>query len=122
MGQLTPGEREICKPYLPTITLKSELGDFIGERSTTLFDLLKIPLDFLLKPDWNLQPEYFTVKKSLKNLSPLNDACERVLGLVTRINTHITRNEESFQELVQVVEAHQKRHSLKTKKDLKTLY
>ena len=102
--------------------MKSELGDFIGERSTTLFDLLKIPLDFLLKPDWNLQPEYFTVKKSLKNLSPLNDACERALGLVTRINTHITRNEESFQELVQVVEAHQRRHSLKTKKDLKTLY
>ena len=122
IGQLTPGGTEICKPTLPTISLKSELADFVGERSTTLFDLLNTPVDFLLKPDWQLQPEYNSVKTSLKNLSPLNDACERALGLVTRFNTHITRNEESFQELIQVVEAHRKRYSLKTKKALKTFY
>ena len=122
IGQLTPGGTEICKPTLPAISLKSELADFVGERSTTLFDLLNTPVDFLLKPDWQLQPEYHSVKTSLKNLSPLNDACERALGLVTRFNTHITRNEESFQELIQVVEEHRKRYSLKTKKALKTFY
>ena len=105
IGQLTPGGTKVCKPTLPTISLKSELADFVGERSTT-----------------QLQPEYHSVKTSLKNLSPLNDACERALGLVTRFNTHITRNEESFQELIQVVEEHRKRYSLKTKKALKTFY
>ena len=67
---LTPGGTEICKPTLPTISLKSELADFVGERSTTLFDLLNTPVDFLLKPDWQLQPEYHSVKTSLKNLLP----------------------------------------------------
>ena len=70
IGQLTPGGTEICKPTLPTISLKSELADFVGERSTTLFDLLNTPVDFLLKPDWQLQPEYHSVKTSLKNLLP----------------------------------------------------
>ena len=120
IGELTQGAVEICKPTLPTISQKSELADFIGDRSTTLFDLLKIPVSFLLKTDWHLQPEYNSVKSYLKNLSPLNDACERALGLVTRFNTHITRDEESFQELIQIVEAHQKKHSMKTKKALKT--
>ena len=120
IGELTQGAVEICKPTLPTISQKSELADFIGDRSTTLFDLLKIPVSFLLKTDWHLQPEYNSVKSYLKNLSPLNDACERALGLVTRFNTHITRDEESFQELIQIFEAHQKKHSMKTKKALKT--
>ena len=47
-----------------------------------------------------------------------DDSCERALGLVTHINTRMTRNETSFQELVQVVEAHRKKYSNLTKKDL----
>ena len=122
IGQLTSGEKEICKPTLPALTPKSELADFIGERSTVLFDLLEIPVDFLQHEDWHLQPEYTAVKSSLGNLSPLNDSCERALGLATRLNTHITRDEESFQELIQVVEAHQKKYGNKTKEDLKKFY
>ena len=122
IGQLTSGEMEICKPTLPTLRPNSELADFIGERSTVLFDLLEIPVDFLQHTDWHLQPEYVAAKNSLRNLSPLNDSCERALGLVTRLNTHITRNEESFQELIQVVEAHQKKYGNKTKEDLKKFY
>ena len=66
--------------------------------------------------------EYNAVKRSLGNLSPLNDSCERALGLATCLNTHITRKEEWFQELVQVVEAHRKKYSNKTKKNLKSFY
>jgi hypothetical protein len=76
----------------------------------------------LSKPDWNLQLEFLKMRSALKNLSPLNDSCERALGLVTRLNTKITRDEESFQELIQVVEAHQKKYGNKTKKDLKEFY
>ncbi|KAL5255704.1 hypothetical protein ACHWQZ_G011060 [Mnemiopsis leidyi] len=67
---ITPGGTEICKPTLPIISPKSELADFVGERSTTLFDLLSTPVDFLLKPNWHLQPEKISVKTSIKNLSP----------------------------------------------------
>ena len=115
-------ELEIQKPDLPLITQKSEISDFIGERSRLLFDLLNIPLDFLADDEWYLLPEYASVKKSLKHLTPLNDSAERAFALATRVNTHITRDEESYQELLQVVEAHRKKYGLKTKDDLKKLY
>ena len=108
-------ELEIQKPDPPLITQKSEISDFIGERSRLLFDLLNIPLDFLADDEWYLLPEYASVKKSLKHLTPLNDSAERALALATRVNTHITRVEESYQELLQVVEAHRKKYGLKKK-------
>ena len=111
-------ELEIQKPDLPLITQKSEISDFIEERSRLLFDLL----NFLADDEWYLLPEYASVKKSLKHLTPLNDSAERALALATRVNTHITRDEESYQELLQVVEAHRKKYGLKTKDDLKKLY
>ena len=120
IGQLNSGKMEIRKPTLPALTSTSDLADFVGERSTLLFDLLEIPVTFLQHKEWsllslgNLSP--------LGNLSTLNDSCERALGLATCLNTHITRKEEWFQELVQVVEAHRKKYSNKTKKNLKSFY
>ena len=93
IGQLAPGGIDIQKPTLPTIDQKSELVDFIGERSTLLFDLLEFPVEFLHRADWQLQPEFSRIQTTLKNLSPLNDSCERALGLVTGLNTNITRDE-----------------------------
>ena len=42
-----------------------------------------------------MTPEYDTVKTALKNLSPINDSSERALALAIRLNTNITRDEES---------------------------
>ena len=99
LGQLNSGKMEIRKPILPALTSTYDLADFVGERSTLLFDLLEIPVTFMLHKEWNLQSEYNAVKRSLGNVSPLNDSCERALGLETCLNTHITRKEEWFQEL-----------------------
>ena len=66
--------------------------------------------------------EYDAVKKNISNLCPLNDSCERALGLAIRINTNITRKEEGFEELIQVVKAHCKKFSVKSKKDLESFY
>ena len=120
--QIPADEVEIRKPSLPVIDNKSEITDFVGGRSRGLFDLLKIPLDFLQDEEWHLLPEFTAAKNSLKNLTPINDSAERALALATRFNTHITRDEESYQELLQVVEAHRKKHGLKTKGDLKKFY
>jgi hypothetical protein len=116
--QAASGELEIQKPTLPLITEKSKINDIVGERSRLLFDLLEIPLDFLADDEWYLLPEYTAVKNSLKNLTSINDSAVRALA--TRVNTHITRGEDSYQELLQVVEAHRKKYAVKTKKDLKT--
>ena len=47
IGQITYGETEIRKPTLPVINEKSELSDFVGERSNVLFKLLEIHVTFL---------------------------------------------------------------------------
>ena len=60
------------------------------------------------------------MKKSITNLCPLNDSCERALGLATRLNTKLTRKEDGFEELI--VEAHCKQFSVKLKKDLESFY
>ena len=55
-------------------------------------------------------------------LTPLNDSCERALALATRLNGAITKDEQSWQELVRVVARHQEKFPMLTKKDLKKFY
>ena len=91
IGQLTYGETEIWTPNLPVVNAKSELSDFVGERSTVLFKLLEILVTFLHNPDWHLMSECEPVKKSIKNLCPLNYSCEWAL-----------ERKEEFEELIQL--------------------
>ena len=91
IGQITFAETEIRNPT--PVNKKSELSDFVGERSNVLFKFLEIPVTFLQNSYWHLMPEYDAVKKNISNLCPLNDSCERALGLATRFNTKITRKE-----------------------------
>lgn len=115
-------ELEIRKPTLPAISTSSSISDYIGGRSRLLFDLVGVPLDFLVTENWTETPEYAAVKTALSNLSPLNDSAERALSLTTTYNTKITQSESSYQALVQVVEQHRKQYSFKTKEDLKKFF
>ena len=115
----TPAELTIRKPTLPDISEKSELIDFVGRRSVLLFNLIGVSSDFLAHEDWHLSAEYEKAKATLRNLSATNDGPERAISLMTNFNTHITRNEDSFQDMLQVIEHHRKHYSFKTKKDLK---
>ena len=112
----------IQKPELPVITAKSSLPDFVGERSTLLFSIIGINHTFLGDPEWRQRPEYKQVKAAMMNLSPINDSGERALALATKFSGNITRNEDSFQELVLVVEAHCKKFKLQKKSDMKNLF
>ena len=102
----------------PKVSEKSSLGDFVGPRSILLFQLLGESHTFLSKDEWWLLPQYEDIKRSLRNLVPLNDFCERALALATRLNGAITKDEDSWQELVRVVASHSEKFPLKTKKDL----
>ena len=121
IGSLPPAEIQLCKPKLPPITDGSTLTDFPGPRSVLVFNLIGISHKFLINDNWINQPEYSITETALRNLSPLNDSCERALALATLVNGKITRTESSYQELLLVVEAHRKMYALKTKKDLKKL-
>ena len=122
IGNLNVEEFEIKKPSLPTITAATAVSDFVGPRSRLVFDLLEVPTNFLLEEDWQLQPEYSTTKRILETFTPVNDSTDRALALATNYNSKITRNEESYQELLLVVEEHRKKFVITTKADLLNLY
>ena len=94
-GRLPAQPLPIKKPNLPKVSEKSSLGDFVGPRSTLLFQLLGESHTFLSKDEWWLLPQYEDIKRSLRNLVPLNDSCKRA--------------------------SHSEKFPLKTKKDLKKL-
>ena len=114
------GELEIRKPTLPAVGVTSEILYFVGPRSKLLFDLLEIPTDFLNTEEWYKSTEYDTAKNALKALSATIDSAERAIALAVTFNTKITRDEQTYQELLQVVEYHRKTYKYKfnTKKDL----
>ena len=117
--EAAPGDLEIRKPTLPTITKDSQLLDFAGGRSRLLFDLLELSTDFLQHDDWHLSDDYKTCKTALRSLFAINDSAERAIALATRFNTTITRDEASYQELLQVVEFHSRTYKCNTKDNLK---
>ena len=119
IGALPPRTLPIKKPSLPSLSETSLLRDFVGPRSILIFQLLGESHTFLAKQEWQSLPQYEDIRRSLRNLVPINDSCERALALATRLNGAITRDEDSWQELVRVVDAHQKMFPTKTKKDLK---
>ena len=119
IGKLPAQPLPIKKPNLPKVSKKSSLGDFVGPRSILLFQLLGESHTFLSEDEWWLLPQYEDIKRSLRNLVPLNDSCERALALATRLNGAITKDEDSWQELVRVVASHSEKFPLKIKKDLK---
>ena len=48
----------------------------------------------------------FTIQRTSRSTpDDQKGSCKRALSLATRVNTHIARNENFFQELIQVVEA-----------------
>ena len=64
------------------------------------------------------------MKIALKNLTHLNDSreTERALALATHLNSLLTKDEESYQDLVIVIEAHRKKFNLMEKSDSKQLF
>ena len=122
IGELPSIQLEIRKPTLSGITAISKIPGFVGPRSILLFSLLKVDHKFLLKDDWRHTPEYATMKNAVANLHPVNDSAERALNMATTYNGKITKDEVSFQQLMLVVEAHRKKHGVKTKSDLKEFF
>ena len=119
IGGLPPTSIQIRKPTLPSITSSSTLPDFVGSRSVLLFSQLKLDHTFLLAEDWRETLHFSTLKSAISNLHPVNDSSERALALATSFNGRITRDEESYQDMMLVVAAHRKKYGFKTKKDLK---
>ena len=122
-GELPTTQLEIRKPTLPTVSARSKITDFVGQRFILLFSLLKMDHKFLLQENWKEKDKYDAGRKAISNLHPVNDsAAERALSMSTTFNGRITKDEDSYQNLLLVVEGHRKKYGFKSKADLKKFF
>ena len=100
IGELPTTQLEIRKPTLPTVSARTKITDFVGQRSILLFSLLKMDLKFLLQENWKETDKYDTARKAISKLHPVNDPAERALSMATTFNGRITKDDDSYQNLV----------------------
>ena len=84
---------------------KKQLKDFVGPDTKTLFDLLKLDKDLLNTKVsmWN-STLYQKNRSIIKQLSVVNDAAERALGLLTSLHGQtMPKNEKLLQAKLKVV-------------------
>ena len=73
IGALPTTQLEIRKPPLPTVSARSKIPDFVGQRSILLFSLLKMDHKFLLQENWKETDKYDAARKAISNIYPVND-------------------------------------------------
>ena len=71
---------------------------------------------------WKETDKYDAARKAISNLHPVNDSAERALSMATTFNGRITKDEDSYQNLLLVVEGHRKTYGFKSKADLKKFF
>ena len=69
--------------------------------------------------NWRETLHFSTLKSAISNLHPVNDSSEGALAMATSFNGRVTRDEESYQDMMLVVAAHRKKYGFKKKEDLK---
>ena len=97
----TEQQRPECSSYK-----KKQLSDFVGRDTITFFKLLHLDEDLLTKhvSEWNLSLNYRDGVEMIKNLSVVNDASERALGLATTLHgPTMPKKEKNIQAIFKVV-------------------
>ena len=86
------------------------VSDFVGHGSLFIFDIMKFDRDWLQLPisSWKSNASYLEMEQYLKTLLVVNDAAERGIKLVSEYVDCLTKDSANRQDLLQVVEAHQK--------------
>ena len=88
-----------------------ELDDFVSKKTLQFFKKLNLSHQFLSTDpvSWADRDDYQTAEKTVLALKVVNDHAERGVALVQQYNKLLTKNEEQFQFLLQVVSEHQKK-------------
>lgn len=91
---------------MPAIQKTTRLPDLVGPDSLELFKIIPSlePLSRCNPRLWSQMEEYSTFKTLIASLPATNDACERVLGLVTEIEkrTSAPKNENELKNVIKV--------------------
>jgi len=91
---------------------KKSLHQLVDPSSISAMKLLKLDIEFLLNTDpenWTNSQEYIQMKAVIDKLRVVNDSAERAIALATNFNNRLTKNENSLQQVLQVVSDSRKR-------------
>ena len=91
------------------------LSDLASSASLRFLKSFRINETFLeLPPDqWDVDESFQEGRRKLKKLKIVNDGAERGVAMISTFNDSLTRDEETKQALLQVVEHHRRLHPLK---------
>ena len=99
------------KPVFPKITgdVVPTLVELVGQDSWAFFRILRIPPAFLQKPveEWESDCDFKAGKHIVSHLSVANDGAERGVKICSDF-LESSKNEDNFQNFLQVVENYQK--------------
>ncbi|XP_074115222.1 uncharacterized protein LOC141537915 [Cotesia typhae] len=100
------------------LILQKNISDFVSKKSLKLFEIFDLPYDFLDKNIdlWSTDESYNENKEFFAQLKVVNDVAERGVALVSEYNQCLTKDEEQFQFLLQVVKEHRKNYPTCNKK------
>lgn len=97
------------------VTLEStDIANIISKNTLKFFQIVSGTevFDFLEShpSQWKNNPVFCKMQSIVNNLQVVNDAAERAIGLIKRLNNNITENKERHNHLLQVVEDFRKTH------------
>jgi hypothetical protein len=123
------GKAELCKrfqvpPRLLHELAKKDMADFITVNSARFFARFGISTEFLDADPctWDSREDYEYGRKVVTSLRVVNDTAERGVALMEQFSSHLTKNEEQFQYVLQVVEDYRQRFPSVSKSTLAQSY
>lgn len=109
--------RTLSKTDFTSLTLDK----LVTKNTNVFFEYLKIPISFLREDpeNWPNNKDYIKGKSIVNSIKVTNDNAERGVALVQEFNKFSTKDEDQFQYLLQVVNAHRRLYPDINKKTLK---
>lgn len=89
-----------------------DLSHFTSKKSMGLFEITGLPHGFLDESvaDWENNQDFIECLTVFRDLKVTNDAAERGVSLAEEYTGLITKNEDQYQYLLQVVKTHRKKY------------
>jgi len=88
------------------------LVNFATQRSLFLLERMELPDGFLaVDPDeWDGREDYQRAASVIEQMKVVNDHAERGVALVQELSGKLTKNEEQFQFIMQVVQENRRKY------------
>ena len=88
------------------------LEQFCSSHSRKTFQFLQLPTSFLTADPatWHTDESFTKAQKLVRALSVVNDRAERGVALIQNFSKQLTKDEEQFQFLLQVIKEHRKQY------------